>query len=61
MSSVDSRKLPEFRYDLPQTALGSLISLGVTIFQNAEGSLWTHCTLQQITGINYSAAAKTQK
>jgi hypothetical protein len=37
--------LLEFHYDLPQTHMASSICLRATIFQNREGTLWTHSTL----------------
>jgi hypothetical protein len=44
-STEVSKNLPEFHYDLPQTALASLICLRSTIFQIPEGTLWTHCIM----------------
>jgi hypothetical protein len=41
-STEGSKKLPEFHCNLSQTACVS-ICLRATIFQNPEGTLWTHC------------------
>jgi hypothetical protein len=38
-----AKKLPDFHYNLPQTHVASSICLRATIFQNPEGTLWTHC------------------
>jgi hypothetical protein len=43
MPSVGGKKLPEFYCNLPQTACGLLNLLRATMFENPEGTLWTHC------------------